>query len=100
MDKIQERVKRAYQSGFGNGLQRGMGGEKYPDGIDWHIIGTSCICMTQTLPVADNAGEDIFLFEEMSRLRENKCDGCGKYRKVFYEDGNMASKKEGWKPKE
>lgn len=100
---IQERVRRAYQSGYDRGLKRGEEGTKYPDGVDWHIIGTSCDCTNEVLPVADNAGEDIFLHEELKELREmykEKCTHCGEHTKIFYEDGNMASKKEGCKPKE
>lgn len=85
-----------YKKGFAAGKKRGEEGSKYPDGVDWHVIGTSCDCMHEVIPVADNAGEDIFLYEKLAELREmykEKCEDCGKSVKIFYEDGNMASKR-------
>ncbi len=102
-DNIQERVRRAYQSGWDAGLKRGKEGEKFPDGVDWHIIAVDCDCGQEQLPTADNAGEDINLYEQLEELKRDnkeKCSGCGKHKKIFFIDGNMASKKEGWKPKE
>lgn len=90
---MKQETHEAYKNGYEAGLKRGKEGTAFPDGVDWHIIGTECDCMTQTLPVADNAGEDINLYEEMNELRREPCENCGKYLKVFYEDGNMASKK-------
>jgi hypothetical protein len=94
---MKEEAREAWKAGYAAGLKRGQEGEKFPQGVDWHIIGTECDCQHEVLPVADNAGEDINLYEEMKYLREvtykDKCEGCGKWVKIFYEDGNMASKK-------
>lgn len=65
---------------------------KFPDGIDWHILGIDCKCGQDILPVADNAGEDINLYEKMEEYRGKKCEGCNSYFKLIVEEGNMASK--------
>lgn len=102
-ETIEERVRRAYQSGYHDGLKRSKEGEKFPDGVDWHIIAVECDCVQEQLPTADNAGEDVNLYEKLDKLKhdnKDKCSGCGKHKKIFYIDGNMASKREDWKPKE
>jgi hypothetical protein len=84
----------AYRKGYEAGKKHKE--TKFPDGVDWHIIGTRCDCQEEIIPVADNAGEDIYLYEKLDKLKEmykDKCDGCHKFVKIFHVEGNMASKK-------
>jgi len=87
----------SYELGYQIGLKRGKEGDKFPDGVDWHIIGTHCNCTDETIPVADNAGEDINLYEKLNYLKrelyKEPCEVCGKHVRVFYVEGNMASKR-------
>lgn len=96
-NKIQERVRRAYQSGYEHGKKAKE--TEYPDGVDWHIVGITCDCGQEVCPVADNAGEDIKLYELLAEYRGKKCEVCGKFYRLPVEEGTMASKKEGWSPK-
>lgn len=97
MDKIQERVRRAYQSGFDAGKKAGESGEKYKNGVDWRILGANCSCGQETIPCPDEAGEDIVYWERRKQYQGQICKGCNKPYSLVTEEGNMASKKEGWK---
>ena len=95
--KAEQAILKAFNEGYRKGFKRGAEGSAFPDGVDWHIIGTLCDCQSEVIPVADNAGEDIKLYEKLDELRneiyKDKCETCHKFVKVFYEEGNMASKR-------
>jgi len=96
---IQERVRRAYQSGFEAGKKTKEADRHYENGVDWRILGVNCDCEHQIIPCADEAGEDSLYWERRKEYQGKKCETCGKFYKILTEEGNMDSKKSDWKPK-
>ena len=61
---------------------------KFPDGVQWHVVSAQCDCAIETIPVADNFGEDINLYETLGEFRGKHCEVCKRPYKVIYEKGN------------
>ena len=89
----QEKIVAAYKKGFDAGKRRGKEGSRFPDGVDWHIVGITCDCGQDICPVADNADEDIKLNELLDEWRGKPCGVCKKFYRLYIEEGNMASKR-------
>lgn len=89
----QEKVERAYQSGFKAGKRRGEEGEKYVNGVDWRILGVTCDCGQEIIPCADEMDEDIVYWERRKEYQGQKCEVCDKFYRIVTEEGNMASKR-------
>lgn len=93
-EPIQERVRRAYQSGFEAGKKQGLEGEKYLNGVDWRILGVNCGCSQEIIPCPDEAGEDLVYWERRRNFQGKSCELCGKKYTFVTEEGNMASKRQ------
>lgn len=95
MEKTKQQVatESAYKAGYNAGKRRGEEGPKFENGVDWHVLGVNCDCGQEIIPCADEAGEDIVLYERMAEYRGKKCENCSKYFRMVVEDGNMASKR-------